>query len=674
MKYQKNKSQGLAQEIKKLHSELVDKINEHDYKYYVLAEPSIPDSEYDLFMGELIKLEEKYPELSTQDSPTNRVGGEPTKEFVTVKHSIPMLSIRNIFNKDELVSFDASNRKTFSKFNYVCELKIDGVAISLKYENGILKQAVTRGDGEKGDNVTLNVKTIRSIPLKIQLNKKSLKEFEVRGEIYMTHNDFEKLKDESLIEGEKQFINPRNSTAGSLKLQDSSIVAKRNLRTFIYSLHTNTEKLKLHENNLQTLKEFGFPVNQNWKTCNTIDDVLKFYNYWLDNRSTLGYDIDGIVVKINSIPQQEELGNTDKHLRWAIAFKFPAEKKETILNSITFQVGRLGTITPVAELEPIFLAGSTISRATLHNMDFIKEKDIRIGDFVIIEKGGDVIPKVLNVNFEKRNKSSKKLLINKSCPSCKTSIVKLENEVAYYCPNYNCPAQIRGRIAHFASRNAMNIEGLGEAVIDLLVTNNLILNIADIYNLKKEEIEVLEGMGEKSAQNLIDSIIKSKSEPFVKVLFGLGIRFVGSGVAKVLVNHFLNFGALKKATLDELIIIGGVGPRIANSIYNYLRDDSAKNLILRLQKYGLQFFQEKLKIIESQITGKTFVLTGELETLYRDLAKSKIELLGGIVTSSVSAKTNYVLVGLNPGSKLEKAKKLNIPILNENEFLKLLNL
>lgn len=669
------KSHSLTKEIKERHANLVNQIHDHDYNYYNLADPKITDFEYDNLMKELIELETIYPKLITPDSPSQRVGGEPTKDFPTIKHSVPMLSLANAYSVDELIEFDNRIKKLLKNENYqyVCELKIDGVSLSIKFKNGILQNAATRGDGEFGDDVTANTKTIKSIPLKVRNNKSNIFNFEVRGEVYMGKNDFAEMNNERKIIGEKLFANPRNSTAGTLKLLDPKLVANRPLKIFLYSLTTEDNSLINHSESLKTLSDLGFVVNKNYRLCKTIDDVIKYCNEWTDKKSELGFEVDGVVIKINSFAQQKILGSVAKSPRWAIAFKFPAEKNFTKLNNITLQVGRLGTITPVAELEPVFLAGSTISRATLHNMDFITEKDIRIGDTVIIEKGGDVIPKVVSIDLEKRKLDSKKFNLKKNCPSCNSKLLKSDDEVAFYCTNYNCPAQIRGRIEHFAHRGAMNIEGLGEAVVDLLVTNKLISNIADIFTLGKESISSLERMGEKSANNLLENIELCKKQPFVKVLFGLGIRFVGSGVAKLLADRFSNMKNISKSTEVELLAVNGIGPRIAKSVFDYCRDPFTVNLISKLEKYGLQFSQKVVKNSNLKFSDKTFILTGTLETMTREEATKFIQSNGGKVTSSVSSKTDFVIVGVDAGSKLEKAIILGIQILNENDFKILLN-
>ncbi len=666
---------GTSSTIQKKMEKLRVALREHDYQYYVLSQPSISDFDYDQMMEELIALEKKHPELITPDSPSQRVGGQPTKEFPTVIHDVPMLSLSNTYSEQELLDFDKRVRDILGNqsYRFVSELKIDGVAISLLYRNGIFVQGATRGDGAQGDDISGNLKTIRSIPLSVERGKGLPKNFEVRGEIYMSKKDFASMNKKQEELGEKTFINARNTASGTLKLQDPKIVAQRRLNMFTYFLRTNDIPLKSHFDNLQLLKKLGFVVNEHAKVCNTITEVKQFCDLWNTKRASLPYDIDGIVIKVDSIPHQEELGSVAKSPRWAIAYKYPAQQMETVLHAITLQVGRVGTITPVAELDPVFVGGSTVSRATLHNEDFIGELDVRIGDSVFVEKGGDVIPKVAAVNIKKRKKNSVQYKFPSKCPVCGSKIYRPEGEAAYYCENFECPAQVRGRIEHFVQRRAMNIEGLGEAIIDLLVTKNLIHNIADIYSLKKDQIAALDRMGEKSAQNLLNGIDESKKLPFYRVLFGLGIRFVGEGVAKLLAENFTSIKELNGASQDTLEHIDGVGPRIAESVVRFFKDKHSQKLIDRLEKAGVQLQSVKKKIIRnSPVSGKTFVLTGGLETMSRNEAKEKIESLGGKSASSVSKKTDYVIVGSDAGSKLQKAIELGVKTLTEKEFLDLI--
>lgn len=651
-------------------------LRRHDHEYYILSQPSISDMDYDLLMQQLIDLEKQYPALVTPDSPTQRVGGAPSKEFPTVTHDVPMLSLANTYSEEELTDFDRRVKDLLGAqpYQFVAELKIDGVAISLVYKDGLFVQGATRGDGTQGDEITGNLKTIRSIPLRAESGKGLPKDFEVRGEIYMAKKDFEAMNKRQEELGEKTFVNARNTASGTLKLQDPRIVAQRRLQMFTYFLRTSDVALKSHSANLALLRKLGFVVNEHARVCSTIADVKKYCDEWMVKRASLPYDIDGIVIKVDAIAQQQELGAVAKSPRWAIAYKFPAQQMETVLKQITLQVGRVGTVTPVAELDPVFVGGSTVSRATLHNEDYITELDIRIGDTVRVEKGGDVIPKVSGVNLKKRPKSAKRFTFPSKCPECGSRIFRPEEEAAYYCENFECPAQVRGRIEHFAARRAMNIEGLGEAVIDLLVTQGLLHNIADVYGLKKESIASLERMGEKSAQNLLDGITASKQLPFSRVLFGIGIRFVGEGVAKLLADHFTSIEALRAATQEELEQVEGIGPRIAESVFRFFRDKHSAALVKRLEQAGVTMrgAEKKRFTGSSPVTGKTFVLTGGLSSMSRDEAKDRIEALGGKSGSSVSKKTDFVIVGTDAGSKLQKAVELGITTLSEEEFLKML--
>jgi len=654
--------------------QLSEQIREHDYKYYVLAEPSISDQEYDAMMRELADLESQFPDQKTPDSPTQRVGGQPTKEFPTVIHAVPMLSLANTYSEKELTDFDrrVSSLLRNEPYRYIAELKIDGVAISLRYEDGVFVQGATRGDGVQGDEITGNLKTIRSIPLRSLDAKRRLRNFEVRGEIYMQKKDFEKMNEERELAGEKLFVNARNSTSGTLKLQDPKIVASRRLNMFSYFLRTEDIELKSHYENLRLLKEMGFVVNEHVRTCNSIADVVKFCDEWEERREDLPYDIDGVVVKVDSLRQQDALGAVAKSPRWAIAYKFPAQKVETTLKEITLQVGRIGTITPVAELMPVFVGGTTVNRATLHNEDYIKELDLRIGDTVVVEKGGDVIPKVSAVNTAKRPKGIRPFTMPKECPVCGSKIFRPEGEAAYYCENAECPAQVRGRIEHFAHRGAMDIEGLGEAVIDLLVRQELIHSTADLYALKKDQLVPLERMGEKSAQNLIDAIEQSKQQPFHKVIFALGIRYVGAGVAKLLADSFGSIEKMQDASLDDLEKVEGIGPRIAESVVRFFKERHSKALLKKLEQAGVTLKSASPKPSAVPYAGKIFVLTGGLESMTRDEAKEKIESLGGKVTSSVSAKTDFVVVGTDAGSKLDKAIELGVKTVDEKAFRKMI--
>ena len=663
-----------SEKIEKLRSE----IHRHEHRYYVLAEPLISDYEYDQLVKELEKLELQFPDLISPDSPTQRVSSDLTKEFKPVDHSIPMLSLSNTYNEEELLEFDRRVRDGLSKndkVEYTTELKMDGISISLKYQGGLLKTAATRGDGTTGEDVTPNVKTIKSVPLKINDIKTNyiLDNIIVRGEIYMELEAFAKLNRDREKRNEKIFANPRNSTAGTIKLQDPSIVAKRPLDIFVYYLSDEKGELKSQAENLELLAKLGFRINKNFKLCRNINEVLQFCESWEAKREKLPYEIDGVVVKVNSIAQQRELGNIAKSPRWAVAYKFKAKQAKTILHKINWQVGRLGTITPVAELEPVFLAGSTISRATLHNIDEITRKDIRENDTVIIEKGGDVIPKVVSVLKEARGDNSEKEEIPKNCPICNSLLFKPEDEVAVYCENNLCPAQVKGRLAHFASRTAMDIEGLGESLIDQFVERGLLRSISDIYELKnrREELIAIERLGEKSVDNLLSAIEKSKEKSFSKVLYALGIRYVGSGAAQKLSVNFHSIEELMKADSEEIEAVPDIGPSVSASLKNFFEKKENLEIIDFLRKYNLNLKSDSQKRINSKVSDKSFVFTGSLTSVTREEAKDFVINGGGKVTSSVSGKTDFVVSGENPGSKLDKAEKLKVPILSEEEFLKL---
>jgi DNA ligase (NAD+) len=667
--------------IEKKIEALREQIRENDYKYYILAQPSISDAEYDKLLKELEQLEKEHRELITPDSPTQRVGSDLTKEFKPVEHKIPMLSLSNTYSEEELFDFDRRVKDGLAKndkVEYLVELKIDGASVNINYVNGILKTAATRGDGTIGEEITNNVRTIKSIPLKIKKDKSipyRLNDFEVRGEIFMNVKDFENLNMEREKIGEKTFANPRNSTAGTLKLQDPKIVARRPLNTFMYSLISPDDELKTQEENLLMLKRFGFKVNEHHKKCKSIEEVINVCRKFEELRDSLKYEIDGAVIKVNSISQQNKLGSIAKAPRWAVAFKFKSKQTSTVVKAITWQVGRTGAVTPVAELEPKLLAGSTISRATLHNYDEIERKDIRIRDTVVIEKGGDVIPKVVEVVLNERPAGSRKTKPPDNCPTCGSKLFKPEGEVAFYCENSECPDQIKGKLEHFASRGAMDIEGLGESLIDLFVEKGFLKNYSDIYNLKnfKDKVVTIERLGEKSISNLLLSIERSKEKPFDKVLFALGIRYVGSGAAKKLAAHFKSLESLIAATEEEIMEVYEIGESISKSVKKFFSDNHNKKIIEELKKAGLKFSftDHKTGIVgDNFFKGKTFVLTGTLNSFTREEAEEKITNFGGTVTSSVSKKTDYVLAGEKAGSKLDKAKTLDIKILNELEFQK----
>lgn len=670
----------MSASVEKKINDLRTEINAHNYKYYVVAEPSVSDEQYDKLIKELENLEAANPHFITPDSPTQRVGKDLTKEFKPVKHKIPMLSLANTYDEKDVYDFDRRVRECLpdgEKVEYVVEFKIDGASASLNYVNGYLKTAATRGDGTTGEEITNNVKTIRSVPLRISFPKNLkyiLNDFEVRGEIYMRIEDFENINKEREKAGEKLFANPRNSAAGTLKLQNPKIVDKRNLSIFLYSIISANDEFESQLENLKLLKELGFKVNPDYKVCKNIEQVLNTCKSLEEKRYTLDYEIDGAVIKVNSIRQQNILGSIAKSPRWAVAYKFKAKQAFTKLNGITWQVGRTGAITPVAELEPVKLAGSTISRATLHNFDEIVRKDIRVGDIVIIEKGGDVIPKIVSVVIDERAKNSKPTVPPEFCPVCKSKINKPQDEVAFYCENPECSAQIKGRLIHFASRGAMDIEGLGDALVDLFVEKGFIKHFCDIYNLKKHRKELIkiERLGEKSIDNLINAIEKSKAQPFSKVLFALGIRYVGAGAAQKITDHFSSIDDIITANEGEISSIYEIGPSISNSIKSFFSNRKNVQLINDLKKAGLNFVSEKRMIKKSTMTDKTFVLTGTLSSFSRDEAGTKITTLGGKVTSTVSKITDYVVAGEKAGSKLSKAESLGVKIINENEFLKML--
>ncbi|MFF2444024.1 NAD-dependent DNA ligase LigA [Priestia megaterium] len=656
--------------------ELRDLLNQYGYEYYVLDQPSVPDAEYDKLMNELIEIEESFPELKTADSPTQRIGGQVLDAFEKVQHQTAMLSLGNAFNEEDLRDFDRRVRQAVgNEFSYVCELKIDGLAVSLRYEDGYLVLGATRGDGTTGENITENLKTIRSIPLRI----KEPLSMEVRGEAFMPRKSFKALNEAKMERDEVPFANPRNAAAGSLRQLDPKIAAKRNLDIFVYAM-TDTGELEIdsHSESLNLLDELGFKTNKERQTCETIDDVIAYIESWQTQRPELSYDIDGIVVKVDSFDQQAELGTTAKSPRWAIAYKFPAEEVVTKLVNIELTVGRTGVITPTAILEPVQVAGTTVQRASLHNEDLIREKDIRIGDYVVVKKAGDIIPEVVNVIEEKRTGEEQEFTMPTHCPECESELVRLEEEVALRCINPSCPAQIREGLIHFVSRNAMNIDGLGEKVISQLFREQLIKDVADIYTLTKHQLIELERMGEKSADNLIAAIEASKENSLERLLFGLGIRHVGAKAAKTLAQHFETIDKLTKATYDELVAINEIGAKMADAIVAYFTQEEVQELIHELKEYGVNLTYKGLKLVsvenvDSVFAGKTVVLTGKLEQLSRNEAKARIEALGGKVTGSVSKKTDLVVAGEEAGSKLTKANELEIEVWDEARLLTELN-
>ncbi len=662
-------------DVEKRIKELRKLIEKYDYEYYVLAQPSISDYEYDQLMKELETLEKAHPEFITPDSPTQRVSGQPIKEFPTVVHRKPMLSLSNTYSETEFREFDRRVRSALAgqQVEYVAELKIDGLAVSLIYENGRFSLGATRGDGIQGDDITPNLRTIRAIPLRVKGdNIPPL--FEVRGEVYMPKKAFARLNQEREEQGETLFANPRNAAAGSLKLQDPKLVARRGLSFWAYYLDSDTPGFlaDTHYENMLKLREMGFPVNPNMRLCQTLDNVFDYFKEWEKKRDSLPYEIDGVVVKVNDLRQQEFLGSTAKSPRWAIAYKFKAIQVETVLERIVWQVGRTGIVTPVAELRPVQLAGTTVSRATLHNVDEIMRKDIHEGDYVYLEKGGDIIPKVVGVNKEKRKGKPKPVEIPKTCPVCGTPLIRLEGEVAIRCPNLNCPAQIKRRIEHFASRGAMDIEGMGTALVDMLVDKGLIKSFADIYHLKKDEVAKLERMGEKSAQNLLTAIERSKQQPLDRLIFALGIPYIGSTAAKILANRFKSLQALMNASYEELEQIEGIGEKMAQSIVEFFKNEQNRKVIDELIKAGVRTEAEEQEKQGTELEGKIFVLTGTLPHLKRTEAAKLIEKHGGKVASSVSRKTSFVLAGEDPGSKYDKAKQLGVPIIDEETFLRMI--
>lgn len=660
--------------------DLRDKLNKYNYHYYVLFEPLVSDKEFDLLLKDLEELEKKYPELYDPNSPTQRVGSDLSNVFNSIPHKTPMLSLSNTYDEKELLDFDRRIKEGLpedSELEYVAELKIDGVSISLNYENFELKTAVTRGDGVSGEEITNNIRTIKNVPLRIINEKRDIlpvNSFEVRGEIFMSLDDFKKLNKEREKNEEKLFANPRNSTAGSIKLINSREVAKRPLDIFLYYLIESEEKTKSQSDNLKILSELGFKVNPNSKLCKSINEVIEYCKHWEEKRDDLPYEIDGVVIKVNNVKQQKILGSIAKSPRWATSFKFKAKQAKTKIHKIKWQVGRTGALTPVAELEPVFLAGSTISRATLHNIDEINRKDIREGDYAIIEKGGDVIPKVVEIILSEREEGIAKVEVPDVCPECGSPLYKPEGEVAIYCENQECPAQVKGRLQHFVSRGAMDIEGLGESLVDLFVEQDFIKIFSDIYKLyeSREELIEIERLGEKSVDNLLNAIEQSKEKSFDKVLFALGIRYIGSGAARKLAEYFGSIENLMKAVAEEIENVPDIGPSISNSVKRYFADEKNVELINQLKEAGLQFELEESKNFTNLLQGKTFVITGTLTEFTRDEAKEKILVNGGKVSSSVSKKTDYLLAGEKAGSKLEKAEKLGVEIISEKELEELL--
>lgn len=674
----------MSEPIRKRINQLTDELKHHNYLYYVLAMPEISDREFDALLKELESLEQQYPEYQRSDSPTIQVGGAVTKDFQTVRHDYPMLSLSNTYSKDELMAFDERVRKLVGDhFTYSCELKFDGFAISIKYEQGRLIRAVTRGDGVQGDDVTENVKTIRHLPLAIEGNVPD--SFELRGEIFMHRKAFERLNEEREVAGLSAFANPRNCAAGTIKMQDANEVAKRPLDISVYAALGNEQFNERHSNNLNTLTSLGLPVSEHRAICKNVDEVWKFISLWNERRKNLSYDIDGVVVKVDEIALQQELGETAKSPRWAMAYKFETEQAETILLNVEYQVGRTGAITPVANLEPVQLLGTTVKRASLHNEDIIRELDLHEGDTVLVEKGGEIIPKIVGINENLRQAGNQRVQFISSCPACGNTLVRQEGEAAWYCPNHSsCPPQVVGRIEHFISRKAMDIDSLGEEKLQLMYEAGLIRNAADLYDLSFEDLlglsrvykdsdglkERVVSFKDKTVENILSGIEHSKTIPFERVLFALGIRHVGQTVAKKLARHFGNMSSLANAEKDELVGIDEIGGKIADSILQFFTEEENRMIVKRLEEHGLQMESKIGQRSQSGVlNGLKVVVSGVFSKYARDELKQLIEEHGGQVVSSVSSKTDLLLAGENMGpSKREKAEKHQVRIISEAEF------
>jgi len=658
---------------------LSKEINEHNHRYYVKSQPIISDQMYDLMLKELETLEQEFPALANENSPTKRVGGDITKNFDTVKHIYPMLSLANSYSREEIEEWSARAQKLLGdESEFVCELKYDGVAIGISYKNGQLERAVTRGDGTKGEDVTANVRTIRSVPLSLMPSQYP-EEFEIRGEIVLPKAQFARINEERLQAGEAAYMNPRNTASGTLKLQDSSIVSARRLDAYLYGVYSAQPPLPNHYATVMAAGEWGFQIPDASKRfiekCQNIEGILAFIDYWDQAREGLPFEIDGIVIKVNSYHQQEELGYTSKSPRWAISYKFKAEQVTTQLNEITYQVGRTGAITPVANLEPVLLAGTTVKRASLHNADQIERLDIRAGDTVMVEKGGEIIPKVVGIKMDARPADSAPHVYATVCPECGTELQRNEGEANHFCPNATgCPTQIKGRIEHFISRRAMDIDGIGPETIELLHTNGLINDLTDLYALTFEDIIGLDRMAEKSALNLLEGINASKQVPFERVLFALGIRFVGETVSKKLVRHFGDIDSLIAATKEELEAVDEIGKVIADSVLDHFSHEEHLRMVQRLRAFGLQMVGEKKAAPDSdKLSGKKFVVSGVFSAFSRDEIKAEVEKNGGKNVGSISSKTDYVLAGDKMGpSKLAKAEKLGIPVISEQAFIEMI--
>ena len=664
------------EEVQNRIAALSKELNEHNYKYYVLSEPSISDFEFDKKLEELMALEAEFPDLLSPGRPSQRVGGSITKDFPTVKHKYPMLSLGNSYSQDEMQEFMNRVHKDLERdAEYVCELKFDGVAIGSRYVDGKMTQAITRGDGVQGDEITAHIKTIRSLPLHLNSGDYP-NEFEVRGEVYFPHVNFERLNREREEIGEPLYANPRNTTSGTLKSQNSSVVASRGLDCFLYSTMSDGRMTDSHYGDLMKLKEWGFKVSEHTKVCKTPEEVFEFLDYWDTARHELGYDIDGVVIKVNNLDDQEILGFTAKSPRWAIAYKFAAEQAVTRLNEVTYQVGRTGAITPVANLEPVLLAGTTVKRASLHNADQIAKLDIHLGDMVQVEKGGEIIPKIVGVDLTQRDADAVRVVYIDACPECGTALRRNEDEAKHFCPNeLECPPQVKGKMEHFISRKAMNVDGLGAETVQQFYDAELVQNVADLYELTYEQIISLDRMADLSTMNILAGLEASKQVAFPRVLFGIGIRFVGETVAKKLAKHFKNIDALMAASHEELVAVDEIGDRIAESVLQFFADERNREIVERLKQHGLQFEVEESGAPTSNVLeGKTFVVSGVFSQFSRDEIKAAVEQHGGKNVGSISKKTDYVLAGDKMGpSKLKKAEDLGIPIISEEDFLGMIN-
>ncbi len=661
--------------IKKKIEYLRNNILYHDRKYYVEDNSEISDYEYDRLLRELKELENTYPQFISPDSPTQRVGGEPAGKFRTVEHMVPMLSLDNTYSHDELIEFDTRVKKGLDgeEPEYIVELKIDGLGVALIYENGLFIRGVTRGDGTRGEDITQNLRTIRSIPLKIEVDNPALSYIEVRGEVFLTHQGFERINAEREDRGEPLFANPRNAAAGSLRLLDPSITASRPLDIFLYNIsYVRDSVFKTHFESLQTLKRLGFKTNPDTIFCRDLQEVLHYVGIWREKKKELDYDADGLVIKVNSLEHQKRLGSTTKHPRWAIAYKYQAEQALTRIEEIIVQVGRTGSLTPVAMLEPVRLAGSTIKRATLHNEDEIIRKDIQIGDIAIIEKGGEVIPKVLRVVKEKRKGNEVRFKMPDRCPVCGAAVFRPEGEVVSRCTGSACPAQLKERLHHFAARTAMDIDHLGPAIIDQLVEKDIVKDVADIYSLDLATLSGLERMAEKSARNLLNAIARSKEAGFQRLVYALGIRYAGERIAQIISQEYSSMDDLIKAGREDLESIQEIGPRVAESIVVFFLQEENCSVLKKLKAAGVDMHRKREEKKGYLLEEKQFVLTGTLEKFTRDQAKEMIKRLGGRVTSSVTKKTDYVVAGRDPGSKYDRAKELGVTIVDEKGFIKLI--